>query len=71
MTIFKRETTYGGVQTFFHGGDVHENHHFEKEKQRLRGTKCFEWRNFMHFIGSDATKILISKYYVMIISCSI
>ena len=28
MTILKKETTYGGVQTFFHGGDVHENHHF-------------------------------------------
>ena len=28
----KRETTYGGVQTFCHGGDVHENHHFIEEK---------------------------------------
>ena len=24
----KKEITYGRVQTFFHGGDVHENHHF-------------------------------------------
>ena len=28
----KKETTYGGVQTFFHEGDVHENHHFIEEK---------------------------------------
>ena len=26
--VSKKETTYGRVQTFFHGGDVHENHHF-------------------------------------------
>ena len=45
MTIFKRKTTYGGVQAFFHGGDVHENHHFIDGKLIAHGqiliSKCY------------------------------
>ena len=52
MTIFKRETTYGGVQTFCHGGDVHESHHFIEEKRV---------KKIAH------GQILMSKYYLMII----